>query len=332
MGDMEIKLIAFESMGIRSMCTFVRTPDLAILIDPSAACHTRSGLKPHPIEYEAMIRKRAEMLDLSREADAIVTSHYHLDHLSPSETDLLTTFSTRKFADLAYTDKILFCKDYTRNVIRRQGERGRRFWRQYSRKARRYEIAEGNSFTFGETVISFSPALWHGKSSTVQGHVVGTCISDGNQRVVHSSDVQLLNSGCVNWMLGQNPDLAIVAGPPIFDKERVKDDDRKLSLDLLVRLVQGVPEVVVDHHLLRAADWRDFVEEVGGLRARVKCAADREGKAIQTYESARRSLYEKEEVDEGFHQDLKAGRMPNRLRSVVHETGMEEVFKTPLRW
>jgi predicted metallo-beta-lactamase superfamily hydrolase len=329
---MEVRLVAFESLGVRSMCTLVRTSDLTLLIDPSAACSQREGLRPHPLEFEEIVRKRAEILSLSREADVIVTSHYHLDHLSPSETELSHTFATRKFANVLYKEKVLLCKDPVANVSRRQGERGRYFQRHYSKKARRYEIADGKELVFGETKVSFSPALWHGKEGSVQGCVVGTCVDDGSQKVAHSADVQLLNPGCVDWMLEQEADLAIAAGPPIFIKERVSDQDRAYSLGLLSRLTEGVPEVVVDHHLLRAPNWREFLDGLGDARPRAKCAAEREGKKVATHESNRHALYEREQPDPDFHEVLQRGKVPNRLRSIVYETGMEDIYETPLRW
>ncbi len=329
---MDVRLVAFESMGIRSMCTFVRTAELAVLIDPSAACHARSGLKPHPVEYEVLIRKRSAMLALCDQADAVVTSHYHLDHLSPLGNDLVTTFSTRAFADRAYTGKMLFCKDPDRNVTDQQGERGREFRRVYARKASAFQIADGRSFGFGKTTISFSPALWHGTEGTVQGYVVGTSIDDGGERMVHASDVQLLNEGCVDWMLAQGPGLAVVAGPPIFDSERVRRQEREISLRLLRRLAAEVPKVVVDHHLLRSVDWRNYLQEAGDLGDGVQCAAEAEGVPVLQHEARRQELYEKEEVDEEFHHDLERGRVPGRLRGVLEETGMRDVYKVALGW
>jgi predicted metallo-beta-lactamase superfamily hydrolase len=325
---MEVKLVAFESMGVRSMCTHVRTPDISILIDPSAACHDRSGLAPHPREYEMIIRKRAEMVSLAKQSDVIAISHYHLDHLSPQETDLRTTFSTRAFVDAVFRDKVLFCKDFNNNVTERQGLRGRKFHKVYGKRAQDYQVADGGSFSFGKTRVDFSDALWHGKEGTVQGYVVGTCIRDGDTTMVHASDVQLLNRGCVDWMLDQNPDLAITAGPPMFDPERMKNGEREIAAGLLRRL-SAVPRVVVDHHLLRSPEWEDFLREGGD---NVFCATAMEKVPTMPMESQRGALYEAEEVDEGFHGQLRRGRMPNRLRPVVAEVGMESIFKPSLKW
>ena len=304
---MEVKLIAFESMGVRSMCTQVSTPDISVLIDPSAAVHDRSGLPPHPLEYEVLIRKRAEMVSLAQETDAIVVSHYHLDHLSPQETDLRTTFSTRAFVDEVFGGRMLFCKDPGANVTERQGARGKKFHRLYGRKAPRYEVADGRSFRFGDTEIAFSEALWHGKEDTVQGYVVGTCIRDGEKTIVHASDVQLLNRGCVEWMVDQDPDMAITAGPPMFDPERMKHGERDMASGFLKRLSKSVPLVVVDHHVLRSPEWREFLAE--GCDG-VACAADVEGVPPLPLESERQSLYDGEDVERGFHEQLRDGWCP----------------------
>lgn len=323
---MDVTLVAFESLGVRSMCTFVETDEISILIDPSAACHTGHGLKPHPAEYEALLRKRAEMLRLAQRADAIVTSHYHLDHSTPLRTDLQTTFSTREYADQIYRGKRLFCKDPLRNVEPRQRERGRLFRSRYSKHSM-FRVADGGHFEFGETELSFSPALWHGKEGTQQGFVIGTCVRDGNQTLVHGSDVQLLNGGCVDWMIGCKPSLAVAAGPPIFDESRVSKDDRRFSSQLLGRLCEAIPRVVVDHHLLRSDDWTGFIVESGSA---AECAATFRGEPVDALESRRKELFAEDPPDTGFYTELARGSIPSALREMLHDLGSEEVYRTCL--
>jgi predicted metallo-beta-lactamase superfamily hydrolase len=322
--DMEVKMVAFESLGVSSMCTHVSTPDLSVMIDPGVACHRRSGLKPHPIEYETLVRRRAEMLSLSRETDVITVSHYHVHHFASHESDLVTTFSTKALADEINRGKVLLCKDPERNVVEIQGRRGSEFRSVYGSSSPRYEVADGRSFDFGQTEVSFSPALWHGKEDSTQGCVLGTCIRDREETVVHASDVQLLDRGCVDWMLGQEPDIAVVAGPPIFDPERVKGTERSVALGLLGELAAKIPQVIVDHHLLRAADWRDFLAKDG---EGTMCAANFDGRSPMPLESRRAELYEEEDVEKGFHEHLIEGRVPARLQSVLHEEGMESYYQ-----
>ena len=47
--------IAAESLGVRSMCTYIETPDLRVLLDAGVSlCPYRFRLPPHPKEFEAI--------------------------------------------------------------------------------------------------------------------------------------------------------------------------------------------------------------------------------------------------------------------------------------
>ena len=54
LGEIEITPLAAESLGTRSLCTHVVTPDVSILFDPSVALAKRYNLEPHPTEYLAL--------------------------------------------------------------------------------------------------------------------------------------------------------------------------------------------------------------------------------------------------------------------------------------
>jgi predicted metallo-beta-lactamase superfamily hydrolase len=324
---MQVRLVAFESMGVRSMCTHVVTGDVSVVIDAGVACHERSGVLPHPLEYEALVRKRGEILSLSRDADLVVVSHYHIHHFSLPVDDLATTFCTRPMSDEIFSGKALFCKDPERSVTEIQRKRGLEFRRVYGQGSPRYEVVDGRSFVFGGTRISFSKPLWHGPEGTVQGWVVGTCIEDGEATLVHASDVQLLDQGCVDWMLGQEPDIAIAAGPPFFDPARVGEEEERVATGLLRQLSGGVPRVVVDHQALRSDDWRRFLDS-GGIG--VMCAAQAEGESPRPLESMRSRLYEEMDVEEGFHQELARGVVPDRLRSLLLAQGLEGFYREQL--
>jgi len=311
-------------MGVRSMCTYVQTPDISILIDAGVSCHTGSGTLPHPLEYEALVRKRGEILSLSRDTDLVVVSHYHIHHFSLPVEDLSTVFCTAQMSDEIFSGKALFCKDPSSHVTRTQRMRGLDFHRVYGKSASTYEVVDGKSYDFGGTRISFSQPLWHGPEGTVQGYVVGTCIRDGEGCVVHASDVQMLNRGCVDWMLDQEPDVAIAAGPPFFDPERVGEKEEKIATLFLRRLSEGVPRVVVDHQVLRSDDWPRFFENGG---RNVMCAARFEGLKPLPLESMREELYMREEVEEGFHEKLARRELPDRIREIIMEEGLEDYFK-----
>ncbi|MEM2459412.1 MAG: hypothetical protein QXG66_04180, partial [Candidatus Bathyarchaeia archaeon] len=69
--------LAAESLGVRSMCTFVETPNLKILLDAGVSlCPDRFGLPPHPLEYRAIIEARRRISEIAGKADVVTVSHY----------------------------------------------------------------------------------------------------------------------------------------------------------------------------------------------------------------------------------------------------------------
>ncbi|MEM1608517.1 MAG: hypothetical protein QXG81_04510, partial [Ignisphaera sp.] len=53
---MELNLIGFESLGVRSQATFIQVKNANIFIDPSAALAPRRyGLPPHRLEAKRLL-------------------------------------------------------------------------------------------------------------------------------------------------------------------------------------------------------------------------------------------------------------------------------------
>jgi len=91
---MEIETVAAESLGVRSLCTVVRTRDRKILIDPGLALgYTRFRLLPHPLQVAVDERIRKRIIHEWSTATDIVISHFHGDHVpladaNPYQLDL----------------------------------------------------------------------------------------------------------------------------------------------------------------------------------------------------------------------------------------------------
>ena len=105
--------IWFDSLGAKSSCTLVRTPDTTILIDPGCAV-----LQPrYPLPEEEKLKLLEEALkaivQAAAQAEHIVITHYHHDHYLP-------------FPEL-YSGKKLWIKDPNRWINRSQWERAREF-------------------------------------------------------------------------------------------------------------------------------------------------------------------------------------------------------------
>ena len=91
--------LAAESLGVRSMCTYIQTPDIKILVDPGVSLGPRSGLFPHPREYVCLKKCRENIARYSDEADVVTISHYPFDHCTPTFTDYVWNFSDLHVAE-----------------------------------------------------------------------------------------------------------------------------------------------------------------------------------------------------------------------------------------
>jgi len=80
MGEMEVIPVWFDSIGAKSMCTFVKTPDVNILIDPGFAImqpsYPLSDIEKNAFQKAAEERVR----EYSKISDVVIITHYHYDH------------------------------------------------------------------------------------------------------------------------------------------------------------------------------------------------------------------------------------------------------------
>jgi len=109
------KPIWFDSLGAKSSCTLVKTPDVSILIDPGIAIMHPS----FPASYIEKIRWRAqgerEIIKASEKAEVIVISHYHYDHYFPKNMSI-------------YEGKLLLVKDPNKYINESQRSRAEEFY------------------------------------------------------------------------------------------------------------------------------------------------------------------------------------------------------------
>src|SRR5438445_13783108 len=79
--------LAFERLGVRSMCTLVQTKDVTILLDAGVALGPRFRLMPHTREFRARDEARKRIEEAADRAKIVAVSHYHHDHHTPNFVD-----------------------------------------------------------------------------------------------------------------------------------------------------------------------------------------------------------------------------------------------------
>jgi len=82
------KPIWFDSMGAKSACSSVKTPDISIVIDPGVSIMHKGfpATVDEKLEWEAQGEKAIKKT--CKSADIIIISHYHYDHFFPDDIEL----------------------------------------------------------------------------------------------------------------------------------------------------------------------------------------------------------------------------------------------------
>jgi predicted metallo-beta-lactamase superfamily hydrolase len=295
MGEISFDPLAFESLGARSMSSFIETPDVRILIDPGVSLGIRFGLLPHPEEYRTRHKLRS-----------IIVKKSHHDHYTPNFTDTELIGSSPEEATELIQDKILLVKDYHTSVNTTQRRRGWLFWKFAEKYAKEIRTADKRVFHFGGTSLRFSHPVFHGETGSGLGWVIMLTVNCDDESITHASDVQgPIDEASLDSIIPENPKLLVVGGPPIYlSGTLVKEELIRLAGVNLARLCEKVPTTVVDHHLMRSPDWRDFVDPIlqaaHPRRNTLQSAADYKGSPIRLLECRRKDLYAEEPPSQEF--------------------------------
>ncbi|MDI6806923.1 MAG: MBL fold metallo-hydrolase [Candidatus Aenigmarchaeota archaeon] len=127
------KPIWFDSLGAKCSCCLVKTPDVAILIDPGAAEMQPSYPLSWPMKLKYLLQARRAMQKASEHVDIVVITHYHYDHHSLLDTPGMN-------ATKLYKGKTLWIKDPNQYINASQWERARLFLDQLCRKFGKVEL------------------------------------------------------------------------------------------------------------------------------------------------------------------------------------------------
>jgi len=284
---MRIKPLAADSMGTRSMATFVATKHCRILIDPSVALGPyRYGLSPHPLEEQKLDDDWEKIKEYARKANVLIVTHYHFDHHDPDEPGV-------------YKNKVLLTKHPNKKINKSQKKRSRHFLEELGDIPKEIHFSDGKEFSFGETTIRFSKAVPHG-ANTKLGYVTEVAIHDGKHKFVYTSDVEGPSlKEQVKFLLDEDPWVVFCDGPMTYmmgfrySKKSLEESIRNIKK--VIKSTQ-VKRFVVDHHLLRDPNWSERMSDVRRFarkeKVRLMTCADFAGEKNIMLEARRKELWE----------------------------------------
>ncbi len=242
---LKAELVAFDSFGVKGMCTCIRTPEITVVTDPGVSAQNEQF--PLPAKVREKLREQYEhrVKTCCAEAEVIVISHYHLDHF----------FDLRDPA--IYGGKIIFMKSFDDQPAAQQ-ETARRFLKTIDGLPREIVIADGRRFQFGKTEIGFSPPVWHGAAEAEPGKVIMTEVCRGQNRILISSDVAgPVDAETTDLIASIKPGVLIIDGYPTmlhaYPETSIPFVISLVNIIYLL-LLSSVEVLVLDHHPAR--DYR----------------------------------------------------------------------------
>jgi predicted metallo-beta-lactamase superfamily hydrolase len=304
--------LAAESFGVRSMCTYVETADVKVLLDAGVSlAPSRFGFPPHPKEYDAIIECRRKIAEAAEKADVVAISHYHFDHHTPSFTDWVCNWSSMEVARQIYERKFVLAKSYKDKVNFSQRHRGWLFSKTGGKYAEKVETADGKTFEFGDTEVKFSEPVFHGAANSALGWLIMTTIECNGEKILFASDVQgPMHKPTLDIILAEKPQLIIVGGPPTYLAwTKIEEEQLEQGMKNLETIAKNIPIIVLEHHLLRDEKWKEHTKsifnEAEKAQHKIVTAAEYMQRENNFLEFNRKYLFEAEPPDSQFEKWMK---------------------------
>ena len=311
--------LAAESLGVRSMCTYVETSDVKILLDAGVSlCPNRFRLPPHPIEFKAIDEARRRIAEAAERAEIGTLSHYHFDHHTPSYEDWLCNWTAKtETARQIYEGKSVLIKNPKDKINFSQRRRGWLFQKTGGKYAEKLEIADGKTFIFGkDTKVKFSEPVFHGPENSILGWVLMTTIGCQGEKFMFAPDIQgPMSTDTLRIISKEKPQLIMIGGPPLYlARFKVDEEEINVGLSNLEEVVKAVPCTILEHHILRDENWREKTKNVFDTAHKAGCkvvtAAEFLGKENALLEAMRKRLFVEnqpsKEFEKWMHESLES--------------------------
>ncbi len=260
----------------------------------------------------AIREARRRIAQMSSRCSVVTVSHYHFDHHTPSFEDWWTMWTElNETAKQIYEGKTLLIKNPRQCINPSQRRRGWAFQISGGTHANRIEVADGRTFSYGDTEIKFSQPVFHGSEGSDLGWVLMVTITTSNEQFTFAPDIQgPMSVLTLGKLLAEKSQMIMLGGPPLY-LAGFKVDERELSLGIrnMRKVVEKVPVTIVEHHLLRDANWREKISEVTEsareLGHTVMTSAEYLGHENSFLEANRKLLFEKEPPSKEFQKWMK---------------------------
>lgn len=286
---MKVVLLAADSLGTRSMASYVETSDCSILIDPGVClAPNKFGLPPHPVELKALEEQWAQIVKHAKKAEVLIVSHYHYDHYNPRRPEL-------------YKGKVVLLKHPTEKINASQRARAKEFLKAIEGLPKKLDYCDGKTYKFGKTKLLFSEALPHGLSPKL-GYILETFVDDGKLRLLHSSDVEgpALKEQA-DFILKQKPNFLILDGPLSgMLGFRYPQSALNSSIQNMLAFISSCPlkNFILEHHFLRDPKWQEraakVLEAAKQKGIKLQTAAEFNGKRTDVLELRRKELFKQQ--------------------------------------
>ncbi|MCD6125619.1 MAG: MBL fold metallo-hydrolase [Thaumarchaeota archaeon] len=285
---MNLRFLASDSLGTRSMCSLIETEYGRIMIDPGAALGPRRyGLRPHEIEFETLKKHKEKIAEEAEDVDLFIITHYHYDHF-PRPSENIEWLKGKR----------ILIKDPSNMINFSQRWRSKIFLDKLRKVGAKPKVADSKRFRLGRCKIKFSNPVKHGNDERL-GYILEVLIETDDGRILYTSDVEgIVDDDQLNFILKSEPNIVICDGPMTYMLgTRFSEMDLKKSILNLVKVLnmETVEVLILDHHLLRDLEWKTWLksifEESEILNKKVLTAASYMGVEENLLEARRRELY-----------------------------------------
>ena len=285
---MNLRFLASDSLGTRSMCSLIETEYGRIMIDPGAALGPRRyGLRPHEIEFETLKKHKEKIAEEAKDVDLFIITHYHYDHF-PRPSENIEWLKGKR----------ILIKDPSNMINFSQRWRSKIFLDKLRKVGAKPKVADSKRFRLGRCKIKFSNPVKHGNDERL-GYILEVLIETDDGRILYTSDVEgIVDDDQLNFILKSEPNIVICDGPMTYMLgTRFSEMDLKKSILNLVKVLnmETVEVLILDHHLLRDLEWKTWLksifEESEILNKKVLTAASYMGVEENLLEARRRELY-----------------------------------------